>query len=209
MDTAEITYKELRKLQEHEKKSPLLTKIHQTFYQQLHDYKKTLNTQAEQEENPQKQKLYKDEISNTQKIITNIYELREKKIVQAALSQTRGGTPDLNNMLDIERTLYENLTEQITLARQEILLNKKPVQQITSNTEIPPEKTKDEPIERSPTAQPNELNNNQIVQVLQDIPEFIGIDMKKYNLRKNDVISLSEDMSKPLIKRKVVKPIKL
>ncbi|MCK4902769.1 MAG: hypothetical protein KAS76_05360, partial [Thermoplasmatales archaeon] len=51
-------------------------------------------------------------------------------------------------------------------------------------------------------------NSNPIVRVNQDVPEFIGTDEKKYNLRKNDLISLPEDMSETLSKRGVVEKIK-
>jgi hypothetical protein len=43
--------------------------------------------------------------------------------------------------------------------------------------------------------------------VAKDIPEFIGTDAKKYNLRKGDVLSLPKDMSDTLSKRDAVKEI--
>jgi DNA replication initiation complex subunit (GINS family) len=51
------------------------------------------------------------------------------------------------------------------------------------------------------------INENQIVMVIKDIPEFIGTDTKKYNLRKWDIITLPKNMSKMLLKRDVVKEI--
>ena len=51
-------------------------------------------------------------------------------------------------------------------------------------------------------------NTNPIVQVTQNIPEFIGTDTKKYNLRKGDVISMPQDMSNALSKRGAVQEIK-
>ncbi|MCJ2534194.1 MAG: hypothetical protein LN364_03050, partial [Candidatus Thermoplasmatota archaeon] len=51
-------------------------------------------------------------------------------------------------------------------------------------------------------------NTNAIVQVTQDTPEFVGTDMKTYSLRKNDVLTLPEEMSIPLLERGVVKQIK-
>jgi hypothetical protein len=43
--------------------------------------------------------------------------------------------------------------------------------------------------------------------ITKNIPEFIGTDEKKYNLRKNDIISLPEDMSEMLSKRGVADKI--
>jgi hypothetical protein len=50
-------------------------------------------------------------------------------------------------------------------------------------------------------------NLNPIVRVTNNIPEFVGTDEKKYNLRKNDIVSLPDDMCNMLLKRGVVKKI--
>ena len=51
-------------------------------------------------------------------------------------------------------------------------------------------------------------NSNKIVHIKENIPEFIGTDTKKYNLRKNDVITLPEDMSKMLSKKGAAEEVK-
>ena len=53
-----------------------------------------------------------------------------------------------------------------------------------------------------------EPNTNAIVRVVQDTPEFVGTDMKTYFLRKDDIITLPDEMSGALIKRDVVKQIR-
>ena len=47
-----------------------------------------------------------------------------------------------------------------------------------------------------------------IIRVLEDIPQFVGSDMKKYNLRKEDVIALPPDLANILIKRGAAEEIK-
>ena len=105
----EISYKTLRRLQQAEQASSILTKINVNFYQDLSSYMKTLERSIENEKNPLKLKLFSDEIQNTKKIANSIYELREKKIVQAALATVRSATPDLKYFLDIEKKLYTAL----------------------------------------------------------------------------------------------------
>ena len=83
MDTDEISYKTLRKIQQTEGKSPMLTKIDSHFYNDLLDYMKNLDNRLEKELKSQKQMLLIDEIQNTNKIIRSIYEYREKKILLA------------------------------------------------------------------------------------------------------------------------------
>ena len=196
MEASEISYKTLRRIQQLEKTSPLLTKIDVNFYHKLSEYLKNLESVLEQEENAQKIKLFNDEIQNAKKIAFGIYELREKKIVQAALSKVRGGKPDLKNVLDIEKKLYESLVEQIILSRKKILEEK--------SVEVKKDKSKTVTLKKEEIKR----NTNPIVRVLEDIPEFVGTDMKTYSLRKNDALTVSKEMSGPLVKRGVVKQIK-
>ena len=195
MDQEEINYKTLRKIQQQEKNSPLLTKIDQKFYQKFSEYLKNLQRIAEKEDDANKLKLFDDEIQNTKKIAFNIYELREKKIIQTALSKVRGGKPDLKNLLDIEKKLFDSLVKKIIVSREEIL-----EQKLEKKTDVKsaPETGKKE----------KKSNTNAIVRVTQDTPEFVGTNMKTYSLRKDDVLTLPKEMSEPLLKRGVVEQIK-
>ena len=195
MDEDDINYKVLRKIQQQEKNLPLLTKIDRNFYQKFLEYLKNLQRIAEKEDDANKLKLFDDEIQNTKKIAFNIYELREKKIIQTALSKVRGGKPDLKNLLDIEKRLYDSLVKQIIVSREEIL-----EQKLEKKTDVKsaPETGKKE----------KKSNTNAIVRVTQDTPEFVGTNMKTYSLRKDDVLTLPKEMSEPLLKRGVVEQIK-
>lgn len=196
MDQEDINYKTLRKIQQQEKTFPLLTKIDRNFYQKFSEYLKNLQRIAEKEENSQKIKLFDDEIQNTKKIAFNIYELREKKIIQAALSKVRGGKPDLKNLLEIEKRLYDSLVKQIIVSREEIL-----EQKLEKKTDVKLSPETGEKKKKIP-------NTNAIVRVTQDTPEFVGTNMKTYSLRKDDVLTLPKEMSEPLLKRGVVEQIK-
>jgi hypothetical protein len=192
----EISYKTLRRLQQGEQTSSVLTKINVNFYQDLSLYMKTIERSIEYEKNPLKLKLFTDEIQNTKKIASSIYELREKKIVQAALATARGATPELKYFLDIEKKLYNALVEQIMLSRKEIF--EEPVDHRLKEQLVP-----------SLINQPKQdSNTNPIVRVLEDTPEFIGTDGKAYSLRKEDVLSLPSEMNELLQKKKVVTQIK-
>lgn len=192
----EINYKTLRKLQQGEQASSLLTKVPTDFYKDLSSYMKTLERSVENEKNPLKLKLFTDEIQNTKKIANSVYELREKKIVQAALATVRSATPDVTNLLEIEKKLYNSLVEQIMVSRSEIF-----------------EKPTDPPVKTSPSSPKThpdrqESNTQPIVRVLEDTPQFIGTDGKTYSLRKEDLLSLPGEMADPLLKKKVVKQVK-
>lgn len=190
----EISYKNLRKIQQLEKTSPLISKIDINFYKELSNYLISLKDAIKQEGNSEKVRLFQEEINNTEKIAFSIYEFREKKIVQAALSKARGGKPDLKNALEVEKNLFDRIVKIINENREIILMQKQNSKK-DKNSELK-------------LSNKEEKNNNHIVRVLENIPEFVGTDMKTYNLRKDDVLTVSEEMLNPLMKRDVVKEIK-
>ena len=163
MEKEEINYKTLRRIQQAEQAAAGFTKIDTLFYQDLSKYMKNLENSVKDEKNPQKLRLFSDEIVNISKIANGIYELREKKIVQAALSTVRGGTPELRNLLDAEKKLYDTLVEHITASRKEIL-EEPSSPAVKKHHESPPDSNQ----------QKNEPNTNPIVRVMEDAPEFIG-----------------------------------
>ena len=50
--------------------------------------------------------------------------------------------------------------------------------------------------------------NQPVVKILENLPSFVGSDMKKYFLKKEDVISLPPEIADVLIKRKAAVEIK-
>ena len=200
MEEDEINYRTLRKIQQMEKNSPILTELKTDFYNTISEYLENLDNRLERETSSQKQILLKDEIQNTNKIVTNIYEQREKKILLAAISKARGGKPDLKNMVDAEKNLFEPVLDLMRKSRKKIL-------EIETRENKSNDTKTVEPKEEEKTEEKQE-NSNPIVRVTKDIPEFIGTDEKKYNLRNNDVVSLPKDMSDMLSKRGVVEKIK-
>ena len=123
MDQEDINYRTLREIQQREKTSPLITKIDQKFYQKFSEYLKNLQRIAGEENDANKLELFDAKIQNTKNIAFNVYELREKKIMQAALSKVRGGKPDLRNLLEKEKKLFDSLVDQTNTSRKEILEN--------------------------------------------------------------------------------------
>jgi DNA replication initiation complex subunit (GINS family) len=189
----QLNYKNLRRIQQQETNSPMLTSIDACFYEKFKEYLTQLEKIAEEEKNGQKIKLYSDEIKNIKKIGISIYEIREKKIVQAALSTVRGANVDMKNITEKEEQFYQNLVEQIKSSRIQILdedTQKKP--KTIENQKIPKQTTK---------------NPHAIVRVIQDTPAFVGTDMKTYSLRIQDILTLPSDMIDLLLKKQIVEVV--
>ena len=110
MKVDDTPYRTLRKIQLSEEKVPLLTKIDKFFYSQLAEYQKNPDDLSEKE------------IQDIERIISSVYELREKKIVQAALSKIRGGKPDLKNILDEEKKLFDSIVATLLQSRKNFVI---------------------------------------------------------------------------------------
>jgi DNA replication factor GINS len=211
----EISYKTLRKIQQAEKQSPQITQINKEFFHDITIFLKQLQHRLENEKKPQKQMLLAEESQNIEKIIRNIYEQREKKIVLAAIAKARGGNPGVKFLLPAEKKLFDQLYQTIVSVRKEILFSiddEKPDDHLKeaatkeenkqSSPQISNEAEQSQPIKKQ-----EEANNNPILRIIKDIPPFIGTDNNTYTLSKGDVLSLPQNMAKMLIKRKVAAPI--
>ena len=87
----------------------------------------------------------------------------------------------------------------MTASRKQFL--KKESNENSSNEPVKVEPKKEEETEEK------KQNSNPIVRAKQNMPEFIGTDERKYNLRNGDVLSLPADMSEMLSKRGAVERI--
>ena len=110
-----------------------------------------------------------------------------------------------NNHHLVEKNLYSALIEQIEKTRTNVFsASVKPLGSKPPSASIVSPQKQDVSTEQMK----QESNKHPIVQVLEDTPEFIGTDGKPYALRKEDVLSLPNEMNQPLLNKKVVKQIK-
>lgn len=198
MDDNEINYKILRKIQKNEEENSILTKIDESIYNKIYFYLEKLNQRYKTEKNKQKKIIIKNEIDNTSKIIKTIYEMREKKILFAIMTKVRGGKPNLSNLVNSEKKLFDSILELLIQSRQNYIEKKICYNEKNNRKNIIKEKSE------------NKINkeNMKIIMVKENIPEFIGMDGNRYNLRKGDIITISKNTCDLLLKRKVVKEIK-
>ena len=211
MSNEEISYRLLRKIQQMEKNSPVLTDLDNDFYTNLEKYFLDLNARLLSETDENKKKLLDEEIVNTKKISTNIYELREKKILLTAISKARSGNPDLKNMVSVERVFFDLILNSINEFRNNMLGNKKTIlpkkveqqeiKKIAEETKVDENKIDRKILKNN--------NLNPIILVVKDLPTFVGTDAKSYTLKKDDVVSLPEDMQEMLLRRKVIEKLDL
>jgi len=217
MDENEISYKTLRKIQQAEKNSPQITKINNEFYYNVTSFLHELENRLEEEKKPQKQMLLAEECQNIEKIIRNIYEQREKKIILAAIAKARGGNPSIKTLIPEEKTFFSDLYHTIVEFRKNILTQKQDHKDITqkrtqdtttsisqqSETKETDEKTN----EQHSKKQNGETDTHPILRIVDDI-SFVGTDNNTYNLYKADIVSLPPDMAQMLLTKKAAIQVK-
>ena len=126
-----ITYETLFEILRNEKNKEELQSLQSTFFNDVVGYlkekQKVLSAEKDQEslfEADEKQNVY-HQMQNIKKIIRDLYEKREKKIISMAINKSRMKSSIINtsSMLDEERLFYEMLVSLLDSKRAEILNN--------------------------------------------------------------------------------------
>ncbi|HHH79286.1 MAG TPA: DNA replication complex GINS family protein [Thermoplasmatales archaeon] len=203
MNDDDLSYKDLRRLHQLEKRSSAIAQLRNDFYIKVMDYIKELEQILDNADSPQKRKLIEDELKNARQAFREIYELREKKIVLAALSKVRGGNPDLRNLIHEETVLFEMLVDVLKTARDNTLIDKKTEDSSPQTYETEPINKKVDEKEANHHEEVKKEDNEErtVVLMKKNLPTFVGINMKRYTLRENDVISMPLNMGETLEKR--------
>ncbi|HWG89589.1 MAG TPA: hypothetical protein VNZ52_01950, partial [Candidatus Thermoplasmatota archaeon] len=113
MAMEEVTYEVLVNRWKKEVRSSQLAKLDPSFYTAVDDHIRTLQADFDREYqvNPQSAKamILQDELRNLSKVRDDLYEVREKKILMAALAAARGSNIDKTPLTRGETDLFEDL----------------------------------------------------------------------------------------------------
>lgn len=198
-----ITFETLHELLRKEKFRQELQKLDQTFFENLVRYLQ--EKQAILNSQKGKNSIFSQELERTQSEITNIrkmikelYERREQKIIQLATLSTRTNKqPDTTAMLNEEQILFQNLKNTLTKQRQDILNNILE----TKIPEIKTEKPKDIKTEKQDTTK--------LIRFTNAIPKFVAEDLNTYGpFIEEDVSNLPIKAAEVLITKNRAEEIK-
>jgi hypothetical protein len=174
-----ISFEYLRKILNEEKKSPNLTKISDDFYEVVKQY-------IEGKKKLIKERKDEIELRNIERIVENIFNLRESKIVNLAIMSARAGVQP-SNLTSEEKVFFDKLVEVIK-RRREILKNIKAV------------------LEEKEEKKEFEI----LVVFKQDFPAFVGIDGQTYGpFKKGDIAKLPEENRKILAEKGIIEEFKV
>ena len=176
--TLETLYDFLRK----EKKAEDLQQLEETFYFDVITYlreKKAMLEMKEESDNifasGEKEKL-QYELRSIKRILKQLYEKREKKIIDIALNRSRTGSDiiDTSTMIKEEKKFYEYLLDHLDNYRRGVLMQLFKGELPDLSGEREDIVIKKEPIIRS------ETSDSTKIRFIHPTPSFVWKDMKEY-----------------------------
>lgn len=185
-----ITYDTIYEKLRLEKVHPELQELDKNFLKDLAEYikeKKDILNSQEQKDNV----FAKIEIEKTKKqlrsinrILKELYEKRENKIIELALiaSRTKQENIQWDTLLPEEKLLFETLVKDLNKFREDILINTQ-------------ENNKPKDINTSIE------EKNKLVRFLHPLPKFVGTDLQIYGpFEEQDIANIPEEIAEILIK---------
>jgi len=194
-----ITFETLYDLLRREKTRQEIQKLDENFYKDLAKYisekRDILGSQKQKQSVFTEQEIKKtqNQIDSILKIIRELYEIRENKIIQMALinSRTKSENNTVINLVPEEEGFYELVIKGLNQFRSNILHS---VQNSNPPTMIKKEEPKD--IKRDEKPQ-----NIKFIRFTETVPKFVGSDLQVYGpFEKEDVASLPTNIVSLLIK---------
>jgi DNA replication initiation complex subunit (GINS family) len=219
-DTITITYDTLFEILRNEKTKEDLQKLHSTFFNDVVSYlnekQNNLNENKEQKslfESDEREKTV-HQIGNIKKILKDIYERRERKIMSMAINKSRFSSSimDTSSLLAEEKVFYELMVSLLDSQRERILSSllsgkapelKKPEIILTDQQDFQPANNLFE-------EKKEELNvSTKLVRFLSPVPQFMGLDMREYGpYEEEGVAKLPEEIANLLIQKERAEEIK-
>ena len=203
-----ITYETLYDILRREKNRAELQSLPEEFIENLINYLKKKKEILESQEKKKSifttievQKTRK-QIESIQKIIKELYERRESKIIKSSIisSRTHIDTEEKNHMMLEEEELYKELTKKLNHYRENILYP-------LSNGESPKIKVKQSKPKDLKTAEKPKKTAKKI-RLLCDIPKFIGTDLETYGpFKDKSTTEMPDEIAKLLINREKAEEI--
>ena len=197
-----ITYETLFELLKREKERPDLQKLEPSFFSDtisyIKDKKKLLDAKSDAAFAHEEIKKTERQLENIYKIIKELYEKREKKIISMALdkSRTKSNLIDTSALLKEERVIFDSVTSLLDNYREAILyslLNEKMpfMRPMDLKTEKPQEGF----------VSANKLKRTtKLVRFSGHVPKFVGPELEEYGpFEEEDIANLPMEIADVLI----------
>ncbi|MBS1266999.1 MAG: hypothetical protein MAG795_00969 [Candidatus Woesearchaeota archaeon] len=212
-----ITYETLFDILRNEKNRNELQRLEETFFEDLVKYisekKKLINKSDSSVFADAEQRKAKNQLESIFKLVKQLYDQREKKIVNMAIISVKTGEMlDRRALLKQEKLLFDSLVEQLKSGREGILkkvLNTKQPKiklQPNQNTETPKNQS-NKP--SKPKKSQKSKNSQKLIRFLKPVPKFVGKQLEVYGpFEEEDVANLPVELADVLISKSRAEEIK-
>lgn len=224
METKEvnITYETLFELLKRERDTTDLQKLEPTFFNNFVDYLNEKMEMLGKEDalfSYDEKKKVEKQIENARRIIKGIYERREKKVLNIALtkSRTKSDVIDTSSFLDNERRFFDEIVKVLDVFRNEVINNVIDGKQISALTieskKINKASDEDAQIKSGMNTvaveNKEKVKNIKLVRFLYAVPKFVGKELEEYGpFEEEDIANLPSDIADILIGKGRVEEIK-
>ena len=183
-----MTLRDLRVQTFKERKEGKLTKLPSDFYARAKHLEGQIKKMISKSKNePVKLEKANTDIRKFLDMKLELHKHRERKLTDLAREKTNGQTPDITNVHQNERQYLDSICEVIENYRRNNLMD-----QGDNLYEVPKEieeKREPVPAEKKVIKEKSENKEDEYIQVeiLEDLPTFIGMDAKNYTLKNNAI----------------------
>ncbi|MBN1924103.1 MAG: DNA replication complex GINS family protein [Nanoarchaeota archaeon] len=216
MSSEIITYSKIREYQREERTKPILVKLPDNAVELIQIYlkeKKTMLEKNKDDSNLFSQDVYSRieyELKNAIRSIANIFEIREKKIIDKAFHTSKNDIKikDTTNMLYFEKRLFTQLVELFNNYNENciiaVLKNNKPVFDAVCSADNENEAGEHKVLKREETFLNKELGSDKIlIRITSDVPSFQWEDDTKMGpFRVEDTVFVPKKLGTLLINQK-------
>jgi DNA replication factor GINS len=202
-----ITFETLYDLLMREKQRDELLPLEQSFFQDVIDYlKEKVNVLAKvSRENDLFSVGEKDkveiEIRNIRKVLKDLYERRERKIVEMALGKSRSGASiDSGALLEEEKRLFDSCVTILNNHRNGVLLN-------LMQMKLPKIENGREKVVSENSVE--DVKENLMIKFMHAVPKFVGRDLTIYGpFAADDIANLPKELAEILVEKNRAEVIK-
>lgn len=197
-----ITYETLFELLRREKERSELQLLDSSFFNNLLRYLKDKQTIINKQQtdlfSAEEKKKTAEQLENIKKIIKELYDKREKKILSMAIDKSKNKSSIIDNsvFLKEEKELFDNVVKILDMGRENILFNLINLKEPTSLQSLSLEKKeiKEEKKEKK--------KDTKLVRFLSAIPKFVGKELEEYGpFEEEDIASLPVEIANVLINK--------
>lgn len=197
-----------------ERESDRLQPMDDSFYEQAAVYVKKLDQARREAADYKEAGMIDDEIKNARILIEGVFDRRMSKIIQYAAIYAAGTRLSVEGLTVAEKSIFDGLVAALERGRAEILL---PALEVSPRATLAKNilggiTTKEQPIENTaaPSRGAGGINADaevMTVKVLKDIPRFVGVDGRQYQLSGEDVVVLPKANALVLCNKNIAIPL--